>query len=406
MKTYCVALALSVNWHFVWVATAGSSSSSVSPPVVTPIFEFAKISDMTTCEPASITWMYSPVKVDDSLALALTITNNGVPQAPPPSTTATGTFSTPSVGRRVNHLFERDGTVNQSITIGQGVDPLSRIITWASVNVTQGWYAILGAMNLPGVSQESSFFFVFNGTDTSCLRTKSVSRVSSVAGGTSSDGSIPRSSSVAGGSSTTGVTLPVSSSKNNRGATVGGLVGGVVGGVLIVLAALILILRCRSRRASANIPSTPTRQATDLPISRPPRATKPVLALDRPIAPAVVESQEAMFIKLARLQEEMRAREREASEGHETPNPLGRAEEEDARLLPVSSETPHDNQVLESAELRPAEPEFSELNLEQMSTPDLARQLRAMAQRVALMEARMQSHGISDERPPDYSARL
>jgi hypothetical protein len=133
-----------------------------------------------------------------------------------------------------------------------------------------------------------------------------------------------------------------------------------------------------------------------------------VLAYDRPIAPAVVESQGAMFVKFARMQQEMRSRERQMSVGPEkTSNVAGQTEEDDARLLLVSSAISQEDNGADFTESRPAEAEPSALNLEQMSPPDLVRQLRAMAERVAQMEACMQSHGISDEleRPPDYAAQ-
>ncbi|KAJ6587872.1 hypothetical protein B0H19DRAFT_1057175 [Mycena capillaripes] len=398
MKTCGGALctvAFCISRYFARAATPGSRSTGAASAIATPAFQFNKIPDMTTCKPTVVTWIYAPVTVDDQLVLTLAITNHDVPQSAPLSGTSTGAPATHMGASCVSSLSGRDEAASHNITHSP-LDPAFPSFTWQSVNVTEGWYAILATMNLPGFLSRSTSFFVENGTDTSCLRTESALR----------------SSSTGGGASTTRINTskPTDLAPSLAGTNGGAIAGGVIGGIVVVLGAVVLIMHCRSRRvaASANTTSTTAHPAIDRPTSRSPRTTETALVLDRPIALAAIESQEAMFIKFARMQEEMRARERQASdENEETFNGLARTEQDNPRFLPVSSEVLQDvPHAVESGEPGPAESELLDLDLEQMSTPDLARQLRTMALRVALMEARMQSHGISDERPPDYSVQL
>ncbi|KAF8147554.1 hypothetical protein K438DRAFT_1989617 [Mycena galopus ATCC 62051] len=418
MKLRRVALCIwapHVIGHVVRAATGNSSSNLTS--TVTPVINFNKIANMTARKSAVITWVYSAVSISGPQALTLSITN---------------------------------ATLTQSITTAP-IDPTVLNYRWPTVNVTDGWYTVIATLPLAGFRGESLPFYVQTGTGTSASEVN-----------------------------------------------IGAIAGGVVGGLFIVLGALTLMLRRRRQvvPARTGAPSALTRQSTDghvplpsatgeniilaldspapavvesqeamflklaliqgeirpsegqpnegheenpngparaeedlhlLPVSSgtphdghalkshvflpQPTGENTVLALDIPVAPAVVESQEAMFLKLARIQEEMRSRERRASEGYqEGPNGPACAEEVDTHLLPVSSGTPHDDHALESTDpgrteagLDCAEAELNDLDLEQLSTPELVRQLRGMAQRLAVMEARIDR--IPDEPPPDYTAR-
>ncbi|KAF8137835.1 hypothetical protein K438DRAFT_2120276 [Mycena galopus ATCC 62051] len=225
--------------------------------------------------------------------------------------------------------------------------------TWQAVNVPQGSYQMIGIFTSPSLA-DISHFFVSIGNDTSCL-----------------DSAVPSSSSAP---------------KINHGA----IAGGAIGGVFVVLGAMIFILHRRRSRAARAIPvayprhisPTPTGQvaSTQVLSGGPPNASQTAIALKRP--------QEAMFLKLARMQEEMRVHERREGRDEETLDIPSRAEHAGASLLPVT---------------RPDGEIGGGLAADGMGPPrDLAHQFRAMAQRVGLMEVQMQTHGISDEQPPEY----
>ncbi|KAF7348604.1 hypothetical protein MVEN_01378200 [Mycena venus] len=225
---------------------------SASSAIVTPAFQFDKISEMTTCQPAVISWMYSPVTVDDPLVLTLNITNDGVLQPSPPSATATGTFATPNVGRAWNR---RDLLpLTQQITTDSGINPLERTYTWPSVNVSAGWYELTATLGLPGFLQTSTSFYVQNGTDVSCLASQPASS-SSTPSNPSSTGS-PTST---GAAETSGVTLPVSSSSGSSKVNRGAIAGGVIGGLAVIAAAIAAYFYLRYASASSASKGSPNR---------------------------------------------------------------------------------------------------------------------------------------------------
>jgi len=239
----------SVN-GFVTPRDEPTAVNAASSAIVTPGFQFDSISQMTTCKPAVISWLYSPVTVDDPLELLLYITNDNVAQPPAPSSTATGIFTTPD-GRRA---VRRDTAVVLEITPEGGIDPLLRTYTWPSVNVTAGWYELEATLPLPGFTEESLSFYVANGTNVSCFAgaapPASASSASSVPNPTSSGG--PTSPISTGGAAQTSsaATLPVtsgsSSSKVNRGA----IAGGVIGGLAVIAAAIAAYFYLRYASAS------------------------------------------------------------------------------------------------------------------------------------------------------------
>ncbi|KAJ7669402.1 hypothetical protein DFH06DRAFT_1180841 [Mycena polygramma] len=202
---------------------------------------------MLTCQPSLITWLYSSASDINFKDLALTITNVDVPQLSAPSTTAIGTFSTPTLQRR-------DGDLTQ--TIASGVDPTLGTFTWSNVDVSQGWYTMVATMASVNFQLQSSAFYVQNGPDVSCISTSSPSSSSaptssSPADPTSSPPSSPTSSG--DGSSSSGVTLPVTSgaSKVNRGA----IAGGVIGGLAVIAAAIAAYFYLRYASASSSAPA-------------------------------------------------------------------------------------------------------------------------------------------------------
>jgi hypothetical protein len=208
---------------------------------------------MTTCNSALITWTYSPVTTGDPLELTLYITNVGVAQLSAPAETTTGTFS-----RNVARAVDRRDSLTDQIT-PVPINPALRAFTWSSVNVTKGWYAIIGAIPSANFNQLSTSFYVENGADVSCLSSSSSSSPSSTPSPTGS----PTSSGDT--SSTSGVTPPVTSrsSKVNRGAIAGGVVGGLAV-VAVAIAAYLYLRYASASRASRASPNWVTRKRADL----------------------------------------------------------------------------------------------------------------------------------------------
>ncbi|KAJ6589651.1 hypothetical protein B0H19DRAFT_1249182 [Mycena capillaripes] len=371
-------------------------SSGAAPAIITPSFQLNRIPDITACTPAFITWIYVPASSSDLPDLKLEVTNAGVAQLPAPPAIMAGSANG-DLSRR-NLLLTRP--------LVTGVDPTLRIFTWPLVNVTEGWYEIIATIPLYSLVEASTSFFVRNGSDTSCFapafaQLSSSSPVPSrmPTGGTGTSASISTSRTSSGAPSNT-----------SRGFKInpGAVAGGVVGGFFVIAAALFILCRRRRSRISHNVADISIRQATDSRVSIPPNPGAIVLALDRPIAPAVVESQEAMFLKLARMREGMRVRDdpRSSEEPEDTRDTTAATEEEDAHLLPVASSGTAPDPVAGSSDIQNVAHPNADGGEEMMSTPDLVRQLRAMAERMALVEARMQTHGISGERPPDYTVQL
>ncbi|KAJ6589700.1 hypothetical protein B0H19DRAFT_1249225 [Mycena capillaripes] len=95
------------------------------------------------------------------------------------------------------------------------------------------------------------------------------------------------------------------------------------------------------------------------------------------------------------MRERMRMRDDPWSS--EEPEDITAATEmEDVHRLPATSSGAVPDPLAESSDIENAAHPNADGGEEIMSTPDLVRQLRAMAERVALVETRMQS-----ERPPD-----
>ncbi|KAF8137843.1 hypothetical protein K438DRAFT_1786316 [Mycena galopus ATCC 62051] len=335
--------------HVVTAATAASSSDGGAPPAPTFSFSFTTVPNMTTCEPAVLSWQYSPRASVVPMSFLLQVAE------------------LPGLGPAIRNLTTAAAPPT---------------FTWQPVNVPQGMYVFLATLD--GTGYFPGGFFVSNGSNTSCL--DSAVLISSSAASTTK--TTQTSTSNHSTASASGV-VPSSSggSKINHGA----IAGIAIAGFFVVLGAMIFILRRHRSRATRAIPAPDLRHISPMPtgevtstqvLSGPPNASK--MALERPIAPAVVESQEAMFLKLARMREEMRIRERRESGDEGALDTPGRADT-GASFLPPDSEI------------------GGGLEVNGMGPPsDFAQQFHAMAQRVAVMEATMRTHGISNEQPPEY----
>ncbi|KAJ7471815.1 hypothetical protein FB451DRAFT_1251067 [Mycena latifolia] len=323
-------------------------------------WSFNAIAEMTTCTPATITWNDIPGTIASFAGINLTITNSGVTQnPPPPASSASGLSATHSARAWHRSYRYARGAVTQDIA--DDVDSSTGTYTWASVNITQGWYSLTATSSLGIPDQHSKPFFVVNGTDTSCFggtasrSISSSSHSSSVSPTSQSVDAVSHATSASptNSLSAAGTSLAPATARHAAKFPPGAIAGIVVGALLVLVAGILVFLRIRSRRARA-------RSSSVSPFPPPSGGTVPdtdrastILAVDRPIATSVVESQAQMFDKIARVQEDMRALEREG-EGSDS------------------------------------------------DTPDMAGQLRAMAERVALMEVHIQT--LSGDRPPDYTS--
>ncbi|KAJ7121727.1 hypothetical protein C8R44DRAFT_877102 [Mycena epipterygia] len=224
-----------------------------------PLFTLATIPAMTTCEPATISWIYSP---SDIGFVTFSITNADVSQSLPPATSTTKTAGTGQISRRdISYQFSNE------------IDPEAMTFTWASANVSAGWYAVVAILtDFDGMvyHNESTPFYVWSGTNTSCLH----------------------------------VTLPTPTSSPGSSLNRGAIVGGVLGAIAVLIAGISLYLRLKRRqqkyrdvRPSPNmafasndeIRPLPREHAPEAPLSGMPAVpaaptTKPALP-----SPAVVE---------------------------------------------------------------------------------------------------------------------
>lgn len=181
-----------------------SSTSSPSPSSSPANLTFNAIQNMTTCASAPITWHYG----GNESYLVLAVTNIGVNQNP---------SKVASLARRQNSAGT---TVLQTLA---NVTAQTGTWTWASVNLTQGWYEIRGIVG--SLTALSSPFYISDGSNTSCLTSTS----------TASPSATPSP-----------VSNLTSSNDKKTGVIVGSVIGALVGVSLIVAFAIWLRRRKRS----------------------------------------------------------------------------------------------------------------------------------------------------------------
>jgi hypothetical protein len=250
--------------------------------------------------------------------------------------------------------------LDELITPGP-LDPLARSYIWPSVKAIPGVYQIEAKSNSAQWLILSGPFNVVNGTDTSC-RFRSASSVSASSATPASQTTWSGPAVTSGGSGPQNQPSPQTQSKVNTGA----IAGGVVGGLAILIAILICVICCRSR---TQIPTTPADVSPFLIPGQPGTSAVPRergktgLAWD---TPGVGESQGGSG-KRHRMGEMMHRDERDAREGGQSTQ--------------ASTVNPSDS-VSERSE----------------------QQLRAMAERLAAMEAHLRTQGHPEEQPPDYNA--
>jgi uncharacterized coiled-coil protein SlyX len=348
--------------------------------VANPGLNFNKISDMKNCTSAPINWFYSPATQQQPDDLTLTISSDV------PGVTDLDELITP-----------------------EPLDPLARSYTWPSVKAIPGVYQIEARSDSAQWLILSGPFNVVNGIDTLC-RAKSTNAVSASstipAGQTTTPASqistTPASQTTTSGpavtsgaagsqnkpsptptSQTTASRPAVTSggagpqtqpssqtqSKVNGGAKVNGraIVGGVVGGLAILIAIVIWVIR---RRYRTRIPDT----TTDV---------SPFLI---PGISAVTQGRE----KAVPASDAPGVGESQAGSGKR--HPMHR----DERGAAVDARDGGQSAQASTVNLNPSEDSTSERRSEQ--------QLRAMAERLAAMEAHLRTQEHPEEQPPDYNA--
>ena len=181
--------------------TSATSSATPQPSSASSGINFT-VHNMTTCTSGLISWNYS----GQDTQLSLSILNIGVDST-------------------ASRLKTRQSTVNNTVQQQLVVTHTSADSwNWTSVNVTEGWYEIEGAvLSSSNITNSSAPFYVTNGTNVACLASTS-----------------PQASSTASPGSTLSAT-----SHSNVGSIVGGVIGAVIGVALIIIAGIYLWKRKR-----------------------------------------------------------------------------------------------------------------------------------------------------------------
>ena len=121
---------------------------------------------LTSCTSATFSWSYSGP--DDPMMLQ--ITNVGVPQNPPPSTTISSIATTRNLPRSTPAIPL--SPMDLTIPLVTNYDPSLLSYVWDTVNVAEGWFMLVARIYTDPFSQipqTSSPFFVRTGTNMSCL---------------------------------------------------------------------------------------------------------------------------------------------------------------------------------------------------------------------------------------------
>ncbi|KAH8817649.1 hypothetical protein DL96DRAFT_1623003 [Flagelloscypha sp. PMI_526] len=197
-----------------------------------------------TCTPLQLSWLWQ--STDTSATVELSITQILVPQLDPPSSSSVATASSTIGGgvtlaarQTASSTNTAGGTFQTSIV--KSITANAESFLYESIAVPQGWYQIIAYAPDGSIDKRTSSFFVWNGTDISCLPTNSPSPSdsSTLPGSTSSSGSTP-------GSTSTG--LPSGGSSSGSSSKAGPIAGGVVGGLVLIALLAALFFFCRKKR--------------------------------------------------------------------------------------------------------------------------------------------------------------
>ncbi|KAJ7662982.1 hypothetical protein B0H17DRAFT_1184978 [Mycena rosella] len=181
---------------------------------------------MTTCTPGKISWVYETPNLL-SLPLLISVSNGGVGQLGPPS--STGAAVSPANLNRNTHAMSGRDTLIQLVAPST-IDPESYTYTWSPVDVPEGWYTLGAAFDSLSVSvSKSAPFYVVQGSNISCIASPSVA----------ASGAITSPSLTAGETA-----AQFHRAKISRGA----IAGGIAGTLVIIITTILFFLRRRRSR--------------------------------------------------------------------------------------------------------------------------------------------------------------
>lgn len=189
---------------------------------------------LDTCTRQNVTWVYA----GPPLPLTLTVTNIGVIQSGPPSSTSfrpTPTFSDVHV-RAVPSGASGGAGIRTEIV--EDTNPLAPGVLW-NVNIPEGWYQIIATIDTT-FATVSGRFYVQTGRDTSCL--------TSIPSSSSSSSPLPSSTP---GQTNTPTPTPSSSSPPAQKDSRVGVIVGVVAGVIVFMILVLIAYLCLRRRKNS-----------------------------------------------------------------------------------------------------------------------------------------------------------
>jgi hypothetical protein len=225
-----------------------STSSSTSPsPSATPMLSFQSFPPPTTCEATVFSWSYN----GPNNPMLIQVSNVDVSQnSPPPSTTTSPTSTPRDLATTIDPRSAPSIPItpeNVTITLTSNYSPQALSYIWNSVNVSQGWYILLGVIPTQQFVQASSPFFVRTGSNTSCLV-----GITSTTGTTLTHTPSPHPSSSS--SHTSGTPIPASDLSPASPSKVPTIIGVSVGMAVLALFIGSIMVWCvfRRRRSRAS----------------------------------------------------------------------------------------------------------------------------------------------------------
>ncbi|KAJ7192160.1 hypothetical protein GGX14DRAFT_578324 [Mycena pura] len=354
MQTLLVTLFNSALFHFGSALGQGHGSASATVgPTPPSVFEWKIVSNMVTCHPATVSWLYSPLF--GSPLMSISISNDGVAQPVAPSTFAVGSLSTHNSRSVSRGSVLRRAPVNQEISPGLISANLPNF-TWPQVNVSAGWYELQATFAVVTNVAPSVPFYVENGTDVSCL----LPAAPPISTSTSTLTSKPTNR------------VGASSSSSPRANVIGGVIGG-----LVVLVGLITACTCyyRYRRRARQWTSLTSTTYTSTIFPRTAELTSK-------------ERREYITNQLAAVQTQLAGLQTKTATAADAP-------------APVSDSTSANLANFPNVSMAPAGGDGAGIDAEVR----LRTQNETLQARIRILEEQLQSQwalGLSDEPPPGY----
>lgn len=201
------------------------------------MFAFHPLPTPTSCGPTIFSWSYD----GPDEPMLLQVSNVGVAQNPPPSTTTSAIATTRDL------LASSVPSPSLIMSLATNYEPLLESFVWSSVNVSQGWYVLLATIPYDNIFQSSPPFFVFTGTNTSCLDLVELSSTTH----TPTPTYVPSPSASPPFNASEPIPSPVSELSQSR-SKVPTIVGVTVGMAVLVIGLLVLLALRRRRSRARN----------------------------------------------------------------------------------------------------------------------------------------------------------